>query len=209
MKTLPFRLSPVAATPCERLRSVIRRWSHYLILLVLSVFLEESLAASERWETLKAINWVENPFNSPKAGPNGELGPYQFRQGTWRMYTRKPFSLALEQKHSDDVAIRHYEWIRRALLSSGIEPSPFFIALAWNAGVDKVVNGRAPASSYRYATQVTNLVADLAARTAAARAAARTPPEPEADCGGVLLTGTSTASAAWRAAWLPLPPESR
>ena len=136
----------------------------YLILLV-SLAIGGAVAfGSERWETLQAIHWVENPYNSTRAGPRGELGPYQFRPATWRMYTKKPFALAVQREAADDVAVRHYEWIKRGLESNGIEATPYNIALAWNAGLDQVVNGRAPASAYEYAAQVTNLVENLKAR---------------------------------------------
>ena len=131
-----------------------------ILLMVLAVT-AGTAAASERWRTLQAINWVENPRNSTKVGPRGELGPYQFRQATWRMYTNRPFALAVERQAADEVAVQHYEWIRRGLLSAGIEPTPYRIALVWNAGLDQVVNDRAPASAYTYAEQVANLAAVL------------------------------------------------
>lgn len=123
-------------------------------------------AASERWETLQAINWVENPRNSSSPGPMGELGPYQFRLSTWRSYTKRPFALALDRRCSDEVAVRHYEWIKRRLQGAGIEPVPYNIALAWNAGLDQVLKGRAPGSAYDYASRVNGLVEMLKAREA-------------------------------------------
>jgi len=63
------------------------------------------LMASDRWETLQAINLVENPRNSPKPGANGELGPYQFLERTWRMHTSKPFSMAVQREHADEIAV--------------------------------------------------------------------------------------------------------
>jgi hypothetical protein len=125
-----------------------------------------SAAASDRWLTLQAINWVENPHNSTRAGPHGELGPYQFRRATWRMYTKKPFAQAIQREDADEVAVKHYEWLRRGLENGGIDPTPFNIALAWNAGLDQVVNGRAPDCAYQYAEQVNNLVATLRAQVA-------------------------------------------
>jgi hypothetical protein len=134
----------------------------YAVLLVVAFALTGVAAfASQRWETLQAINWVENPRNSTRVGPCGELGPYQFRISTWRMHTRKPFSLAVQREAADEVAVKHYEWLKRGLESGGIQPTPFNIALAWNAGLDQVVNGRPPASAYAYADQVNNLVAHL------------------------------------------------
>jgi len=135
-----------------------------LILLVAVAIGGAAAFGSERWETLQAINWVENPHNSTRVGPHGELGPYQFRPATWRMYTKRPFALAVQREAADEVAVRHYEWIRRGLQSNGIEATPYNIALAWNAGLDQVVNGRAPAAAYEYASQVTNLVENLRTR---------------------------------------------
>jgi hypothetical protein len=124
-------------------------------------------SASERWVTLQAINWVENPHNSTRVGPRGELGPYQFRPSTWRMHTRKPFALAVQRQTADEVAVQHYEWLKRGLESNGIDATPYNIALAWNAGLDRVVNGRAPASAQEYASQVSNMVQNLQARVVA------------------------------------------
>ncbi|MDD2763383.1 MAG: hypothetical protein PHE83_05350 [Opitutaceae bacterium] len=134
---------------------------HRFLLLAALALGGGSALASERWETLQAINWVENPHNSLKAGPCGELGPYQFRSSTWFMHTKKPFALAVQREHADDVAIRHYEWIKRGLERNRIAATPYNIALTWNAGLDRVINDRVPASAYQYAAQVNNLVAHL------------------------------------------------
>jgi hypothetical protein len=140
----------------------------FVILLLMALAIGGSGAfASERWATLQAINWVENPHNSTRVGPRGELGPYQFRPSTWRMHTRKPFALAVQRQAADEVAVRHYDWLKRGLESNGIDATPYNIALAWNAGLDQVVNGRVPASAQEYASQVNNLVAHLQARVAA------------------------------------------
>lgn len=115
-------------------------------------------AAGDRADTLRAINLVENPTNHTRRGSKGELGPYQFRVQTWRMHTRKPFSLAVVREHADEVAIKHYEWIKRGLTDSGIDPNPFNIAMAWNSGLGAVTNGRVPTVTYNYAERVHNLV---------------------------------------------------
>jgi hypothetical protein len=129
------------------------------ILLLLSVFgFVLKAGADDRWETLRAINWVENPTNHTRMGRFGELGPYQFRAGTWRMHTKKSFRLATQRETADEVAILHYEWIKQNLEKAGVDASAFNIAMAWNTGVNNVVNGRAPSVSYGYAERVTNLV---------------------------------------------------
>jgi len=128
------------------------------LLVVSSLVFTIGAAAADRWETLRAINWVENPTNQTQVGRYGELGPYQFRPTTWRMHTTKPFSLAVQRAAADEVAVKHYEWIRRTFEQAGVAPSAFNIALAWNCGVDAVLTGRAPSASYNYAERVNNLV---------------------------------------------------
>lgn len=137
------------------------------ILLVVSVLaFTIGAKAADRWETLRAIHWVENPTNQTKVGKFGELGPYQFRPATWRMHTAKPFNLAVQRAESDAVAVKHYEWIKRSLERAGVEASAFNIAMAWNCGVQAVVNGRIPTVTYQYARRVTNLIESFRAERA-------------------------------------------
>lgn len=128
------------------------------LLMVSALVFTIDCGAADRWETLRAINWVENPTNQTQAGRYGELGPYQFRSATWRMHTSRPFSQAVERSAADEVAVKHYEWIKRTLARGGVEANPFNIAMAWNCGVEAILTGRIPAMSYNYATRVNNLV---------------------------------------------------
>ncbi len=136
----------------------MKRFLTPILLLVTLLGFALKARADDRWETLRAINWVENPTNQTRMGRFGELGPYQFRAGTWRMHTRKSFQLATQREAADEVAIKHYEWIKRTLGKAGVDASTFNIAMAWNCGVDNVVNGQAPGVSYNYAERVSNLV---------------------------------------------------
>jgi len=131
---------------------------HKFLLLISIIGFTTVAGASDRWETLRAINWVENPTNQTQAGRFGELGPYQFRSATWRMHTDKPFRQAIQREMADEVAVKHYEWIKRTFQKAGVEPNVFNIALAWNCGVEAVLSGRAPSVSYNYAERVSNLV---------------------------------------------------
>ena len=117
--------------------------------------------AADRWETLQAIHMIENPTNSTRLGSKGELGPYQFRPGTWKMHTKKPFRMAADRQESDMVAVKHYEWIRHELEKSGVEASAYRIALAWNAGLAATLRNAAPTSSHRYAERVQAVADDL------------------------------------------------
>ncbi len=130
-----------------------------------------ALADAERADVLRAINWVENPTNHTRRGAHGELGPYQFRANTWRLHTRKSFNLAVIREHADEVAMQHYEWIKRGLQRAGVDPHPYNIALAWNSGLGSVLNGKVPAVTYNYAQRVTNLVESQRAQRRAMAAA--------------------------------------
>src|SRR4051812_18752269 len=138
-----------------------------LLLLVAAFGFTSVARASDRWETLRAINWVENPTNQTQVGRFGELGPYQFRPATWRMHTQKPFRQAIQREVADEAAVKHYEWIKRSFEQAGVDPTVFNIAMAWNCGVDAVISGRVPTVSYQYAQRVANLVETLKERTRA------------------------------------------
>jgi hypothetical protein len=135
-------------------------------LLGLFLLLPAQARATERWETLQAIHWVENPDNRETPGPCGELGAYQFRADTWHRYSSRPFSQALDRRASDEVAVRYYESIKANLVRNGVAPTTYNIAMAWNAGIAGVVRDSAPACSRDYASRVNNLVSELHARMA-------------------------------------------
>ncbi len=120
-----------------------------------------SARATGRWATLEAIHHLENPRNLTRPGAKGELGAYQFRASTWRMYTSVPFSRALERRESDRVAVAHYEGLRRGLERAGLTATPYLIALAWNGGLAAAVNGRSPAVAHDYAHRAVNLAEEL------------------------------------------------
>src|SRR4051812_36950851 len=86
--------------------------------------------ASIRWATLEAIHQLENPRNLSRPGPFGELGAYQFRPTTWQMHTKVPFNRALDRQASDEVAVRHYEWLKQRLAAANIPATPYNIGLA-------------------------------------------------------------------------------
>ncbi|HXD51100.1 MAG TPA: hypothetical protein VN689_04365 [Burkholderiales bacterium] len=123
--------------------------------------------APSRWATLEAIHQLENPHNVTTPGRFGELGAYQFRPSTWRMHTSIPFERALERKISDEVAIKHYEWLKSRLVSAGLPATCYNIALAWNGGVDAVVRGQAPAVAHDYAERASNTAVRLNGRAVA------------------------------------------
>lgn len=162
---LPLAINSALALGARPVRSGrVRRAAGLLGLALAFSCLCGEVRATTRWETLEAIHWVENPRNRQTPGPCGELGAYQFRADTWRMYTSRPFSEALDRRRSDEVAVRHYDWLKASLERNGVEASVYNIALAWNAGVGAVVKGRAPSVSHEYAARVQNIAAELRSR---------------------------------------------
>ena len=126
--------------------------------------------ASSRWATLEAIHQLENPTDSHKPGPCGELGAYQFRAAVWHKYTRAPFSRALDRSTSDQIAVLHYEWLKSELIKAGFEPTAYNIALAWNGGVGAETKNTSPDCARDYAQRASTL-ADYYERISATKVA--------------------------------------
>ena len=120
-----------------------------------------SAGASTRWATLEAIRNLENPRNVSRPGPRGELGAYQFRAATWRMHTSIPFHQAVDRETSEQIAVRHYEWIKRGLEVARKPATPYYIALAWNGGLSAAVAGKSPRAAHNYAERAANLAVAL------------------------------------------------
>jgi hypothetical protein len=91
-------------------------------------------------------------------GAAGELGPYQIRAATWRQHMGDlPFPKAREERWGRECARRHLAWLQEQLAAAGVDPSAFNLALAYNAGLQAVLRGRAPVRAYQHATRVRNL----------------------------------------------------
>lgn len=117
------------------------------------------LARGDGYRLLAAIHLAENPNDVTTPGPNGELGPFQFRRTTWERLTTLPFTVeyACDRQFAFSLAVIYYHEIRLALLRAGIEPTPTRIAAAWNAGAGAVIRGTTPPSALQYATRVCNI----------------------------------------------------
>lgn len=136
---------------------------------VLAMAAEPARAAS-RWATLEAIHSLENPTDRTTPGPCGELGPYQFREATWRRYSDLPFIYAIDRRASDAVAVRHYERIKQDLANAGVPATTYAIALVWNGGMGAALRGRrAPRAARDYAERASNLAAALDGAAVASR----------------------------------------
>jgi hypothetical protein len=152
MKTTLSRLLAARAPLPARLAAVF----------VLSLLWMASPArASDRWATLEAIHQLENPTDTTAPGPYGELGAYQFREGTWKTYTNTPFRRALDRRTSDAIAVKHYNHIKAELVDHGVNPTAYRIALAWNGGLGAALESRPPSAAVDYATRASNLAAEF------------------------------------------------
>lgn len=161
-------LAAVRAVVARMHRRIFRRvarfprWAFTAFMLIVAV---GSARAWEQEATLQAINQLENPRNLAKPGPLGELGAYQFRANTWRMHTNVPFERAIDRRVSDEVAAKHYAYLKRGLERAGLPATPYNIALAWNSGLRHVVKGTAPRVAHNYAERASNLAEVFASRS--------------------------------------------
>jgi len=119
--------------------------------LVLSV-----CAAVDMPRYLNATRLVEN--NHGLDGAHQERGAYGIRPATWRQHMGDlPFALARQERWGRECARRHVAWLQRELEAAGIDPNAFNVALAYNAGLQTVLESRAPERAYQHATRVRNL----------------------------------------------------
>jgi hypothetical protein len=163
--------------------------------LILTLIIVGALCLTGRAGTdavLRGIRIVETQDQlHPPRGKLGERGPYQFRRSTWRMHTSSSFELAENREVANTVAARHYAWIEAQLRASGIKPSSYNVALAWNAGVNAVIRGNAPAVAHDYAARVLN-VATAIAEAATVAEEKPTPPKPAWQAPILVLDETPT-----------------
>lgn len=93
---------------------------------------------------LRAIALVESGNNPHAVGAAGERGRFQIT----------PPVAAVCGGYGDPAAVRWERQLERELLAAGIDPLPFNVALAWNAGPGAVKRGQVPEQSYDYARRV-------------------------------------------------------
>jgi hypothetical protein len=108
---------------------------------------------------LWALAQVETPHGVPtEVGPFGEEGRWQIVPAVRADRTLELVARG-ERVTERALAAAHVRWIERTLTREGVDPLPFNIALAWNAGVHQATRGRAPVSAYHFAARVVNLTA--------------------------------------------------
>jgi len=107
-----------------------------------------------------AISQVEDPNQDPAAlGPHGEVGLYQFKQGTWESITGLPFRFATDPHWAAIEARFLANKIRWQLAFHRLDVTPYNIALVWKTGnLDAVVLQKWQSPEVRdYAQRVANL----------------------------------------------------
>ena len=128
----------------------------------LVLFAANAPAALEQERFLDAVRQVENWDG--RDGRHGERGPYQLTASVWEMHEPgRPFAMARQEAAGRACALKHVAWLQAGLSRAGIDPSPFNVALAYNAGRGAVLRGRAPERAYDYAGRVRNLYQSIGA----------------------------------------------
>jgi hypothetical protein len=104
---------------------------------------------------LNAIGAVEDPDHRFAVGAHGERGHWQMKEATWKQYTKLPFDeWADDDEAGRLVALAHLQWLTLELLRAGIEPTPYNLAVAWNAGLTPLVEETYTESTEEYANRV-------------------------------------------------------
>jgi hypothetical protein len=120
----------------------VRHREHTPLGWCLALLLACPALATDETRLLHAIALVETG-GVPRMGRSGETGIHQLSPSVIRQHgTRDPRV--------------HLRWLVAQLHRAGVDASPFNIALAWNAGLERTLTGCAPVRSYDYARRVEN-----------------------------------------------------
>lgn len=101
-----------------------------------------------------ALAQTETPNGVPaQPGTAGETGPWQLTPAVRRDRGRE-LRAAGRQVTDRAVATAQVRWLERELARAGVATLPFNLALAWNCGLERTVQGKAPVRSYDFAARV-------------------------------------------------------
>lgn len=106
---------------------------------------------------LQAVALVETGGDARKVGRAGERGAYQMI----------PAVVEAQGGYGTREAEKEVRKRERILMHAGVEPLPFNVYLAWNAGVGAVLRGEVPVVTYQRAVRVQDLMERLKAEEAA------------------------------------------
>ena len=99
------------------------------------------LFAVDEVAQLYGLSYAENSHR--KIGKRGELGDWQMM----------PYNVKKYGGYQMVHALMMLRDVIEDLKNRGVDPSPFNIALAWNAGPKAASMGKAPVASYHYAAK--------------------------------------------------------
>lgn len=112
-------------------------------------------------QLLHAISIVESNDNPAAVGKAGERGRHQIHPLTFADYSKVPFADA-DEAELLRVAKSHLAWLGERLKANHIKVTPYFLAIAWSAGIGRAVTGKYQASHDNYARRVVALVEESA-----------------------------------------------
>lgn len=106
---------------------------------------------------LWALALVETPHGVPaRPGPAGETGRWQLTPAV--RHDRGAELRARGEAVTDEaIAREQLLWLARGLERRGVPVTPFNLAVAWNAGLNRYTSGKAPVRAYEFARRVENL----------------------------------------------------
>lgn len=114
--------------------------------------------AADTIDFVKLVDAIAEVENTPGRGKHGERSPWQFKRNVWEKHSGYSFDYAdvksrFARAEQQRVAIAHAEWI-----ADNIDyPTPYRIALAWNAGVHCLLYNNFSDKSVDYAKRVRNV----------------------------------------------------
>lgn len=133
---------------------ITERQFKVLVLIVLTLCLALVMADGAELNRPALLGSIVMVENTPGRGRNGELGPYQFTRAVWRQHSTMEFTLANARSvEAERVALAHLHWLEQHV----DKPTPYRLALAWNAGLGAVQRNTFRDSSVDYAKRVLNV----------------------------------------------------
>lgn len=104
-----------------------------------AMFQEIALRYDLNWRLLAAQAYVESGFDSLALGQHGDLGLMQIQPGTWREWAPKVDAKDPFDSYSNVMVSAAYSDYLRATLSKRGHSQPQWVLLAYNWGLDKVL----------------------------------------------------------------------
>lgn len=123
----------------------------------------DKLPSLERMKA--AIRAVENNPGGGLVLPEGSRSPYCIMPDTWKMWSLEPFEVAsrtdgASREKVELVVSKHLAYITKCLKGQGLTVTPDSMALAWKAGMGRIMAYRTRFEDRQYATRVSNIYFD-------------------------------------------------